>query len=53
MSASTNGPTASARPAAARATARPLPGRSLVAGLLLGIGTATTVDEVVFHQLLQ
>jgi len=41
MSASTNGP-------AAR-----LPGRSLVAGLLLGIGTATTVDEVVFHQILQ
>ncbi len=34
---------------AARATYR---GRNLVAGLLLGVGIAAFVDEVVFHQLL-
>ena len=30
----------------------PRPGRSLAAGLLIGIGVAAFVDEVVFHQLL-
>lgn len=28
------------------------PGRNLLAGLLLGVGTVAFVDEVVFHQLL-
>ncbi|MBM7026678.1 DUF2243 domain-containing protein [Clavibacter zhangzhiyongii] len=48
MSATTSGTTASPSRDAER-----LPGRSLVAGLLLGIGTATFVDETVFHQLLR
>ncbi len=33
-------------------TATPDPRRSLVAGLLVGVGFAAFVDEVVFHQLL-
>ncbi|MFS4507384.1 DUF2243 domain-containing protein [Clavibacter sp. Sh2141] len=48
MSATTSGTTASPSHDAER-----LPGRNLVAGLLLGFGTATFVDETVFHQLLR
>lgn len=48
-SSSTPGPSTPATTDAARVTYR---GRNLVAGLLLGVGIAGFVDEVVFHQLL-
>ena len=36
----------------ARDVRRPMPGRSIGAGVLLGIGVAAFLDETVFHQIL-
>ncbi|GAB4083153.1 DUF2243 domain-containing protein [Modestobacter muralis] len=36
----------------AAVTSRGLPGRSVLAGLLIGVGVAGFIDETVFHQLL-
>jgi uncharacterized membrane protein len=46
-------PVGGTRAAAASATAGGVRGRTLLSGLLLGVGFAAFVDEAVFHQLLR